>query len=192
MESPTGTVTFLFTDIEGSSRLWERFPVDMGPALARHDALLRASIEDTGGLVFKTVGDAFCAAFASPSTALKAANSAQRALWAENWGATGPLRVRMGLHTGPAEFRDNDYYGGTLNRVARICAAGHGGQMLVSESLVAMLENPGDEIDFKFLGEFRLRNLNRVEKIFQVNVSDLPQTFPPLRSQQDLPHNLPI
>lgn len=192
MEAPTGTVTFLFTDIEGSSRLWERFPVDMGPALARHDALMRASIEGAGGHIFKTVGDAFCAAFASPATALDAANSAQRALFAENWGATGPLRVRMGMHTGPAEFRDNDYFGGTLNRVARICAAGHGGQMLVSESLVAMLEGQGDGMEFKFLGDFRLRNLNRVEKLFQVNCRDLPQVFPPLRSQQDLPHNLPI
>ncbi len=192
MEPPTGTVTFLFTDIEGSSRLWERFPVDMGPALARHDALVRASIEGSGGFVFKTVGDAFCAAFASPSAALEAATAAQRMLFAERWDATGPLRVRMGMHTGPAEFRDADYFGGTLNRVARISAAGHGGQMLVSEALAALLESPGDGIDFKFLGDFRLRNLNRVEKIFQVNVEGLPQAFPPLRSQQNLPHNLPI
>jgi predicted ATPase/class 3 adenylate cyclase len=192
MEAPTGTITFLFTDIEGSSRLWERFPVDMGPALARHDALLRAMIGAAGGFVFKTVGDAFCAAFASPATALEAAIAAQRALFAENWGATGPLRVRMGLHTGPAEFRGQDYFGGTLNRVARICASGHGGQMLVSETLAGMLESAGEGVSFESLGEFRLRNLNRVEKLFQVNVEGLPRAFPPLRTQQNLPHNLPV
>lgn len=192
MEAPTGIVTFLFTDIEGSSRLWERFPVDMGPALARHDFIMRSAIESTHGLVFKTVGDAFCAAFPNPEAAIEASITAQHTLFAENWGATGPLRVRMGLHTGPAEYRGNDYFGGTLNRVARICAAGHGGQILVSESLSAMIDGTLEGLTVKSLGDFRLRNLNRVEKIFQVNVQGLPQDFPPLRSQQNLPHNLPI
>lgn len=192
MEAPTGIVTFLFTDIEGSSRLWERFPVDMGPALARHDAIMRSAIESAHGLVFKTVGDAFCAAFPSPAQALEASISAQHILFAENWGATGPLRVRMGLHTGPAEYRGNDYFGGTLNRVARICAAGHGGQILVSESLSNMIDGTREGLAVKSLGDFRLRNLNRVEKIFQVNLPELPHDFPPLRSQQNLPHNLPI
>ena len=192
MEPPTGTVTFLFSDIEGSSRLWERFPVDMGPALARHDALLRGQIETSGGFVFKTVGDAFCAAFPNPTTALDAAISAQRSLFAVDWGATGPLRVRMGLHTGPAEFRDGDYFGGTLNRVARICAAGHGGQVLVSETITSMLTDAESDLVLTRLGDFRLRNLHRVETIFQVQIPGLPQNFPPLRSQQNLPHNLPI
>lgn len=192
MEPPTGTVTFLFTDIEGSSRLWERFPVDMGPALARHDAILRASIDEAGGYVFKTVGDAFCAAFPGPDTALRAAMTAQHRLFAVDWGATGPLRVRMGLHTGPAEFRGNDYFGGTLNRVARICAAGHGGQIIVSAALVSLIEPDSLQIEFKRLGDFRLRNLNRIETIFQVHAPGLPEEFPPLRSQQNLPHNLPV
>lgn len=190
MAEPGGTVTFLFSDIEGSSRLWERFPVDMGPALARHDEILRGQIESSGGHVFKTVGDAFCAAFSSPSAAISAAVNAQQRLFLEDWGATGPLRVRMGLHAGPAEFRNNDYFGGTLNRVARICAAGHGGQILTSETLRSLLE--GEGVDFLSLGDFRLRNLNRVERIYQVRVEGLPVHFPPLRSQQNLPHNLPV
>ena len=191
MDEPTGTVTFLFTDIEGSSRLWERFPVDMGPALARHDAILRGAIESHGGLVFKTVGDAFCAAFPSPASALSAALSAQAALFSEDWGAVGPLRVRMGLHVGPAEFRDHDYFGGTLNRTARISSAGHGGQILVSQAVADQLREWHPDVRFAALGDFRLRNLQAVERIFQVRAPGLPATFPPLRSQLNLPHNLP-
>src|SRR5579864_8099205 len=109
-ELPTGTVTFLFTDIEGSTRLWEQHPEAMQGALARHDALLRQAIEAHGGHVFKTVGDQFCAAFATPPDALAAALTAQQALGAEPWGEGGPLRVRMALHTGAAEQRDGDYF----------------------------------------------------------------------------------
>jgi predicted ATPase/class 3 adenylate cyclase len=191
MQPPTGTVTFLFTDIEGSSRLWERHPVDMGPALARHDALLRAAIESHGGFVFKTVGDAFCAAFASPEECLEAALGAQERLFAEDWGKVGPLRVRMGMHTGPAEFRDNDYFGGTLNRTARISSAGHGGQMLCSQAVTDLLREAMPQLGFVSLGDFRLRNLNRVERIYQIQARGLPASFPPLRSHQNLPHNLP-
>ena len=191
MQPPTGTVTFLFTDIEGSSRLWERFPVDMGPALARHDAVLRAEIESHGGWVFKTVGDAFCAAFVTPEECLEAALGAQEKLFAEDWGKVGPLRVRMGLHTGPAEYRDNDYFGGTLNRTARISSAGHGGQILCSQTIVDLLHEALPEVGFVSLGDFRLRNLNRVERIFQVQARGLPASFPPLRTRQNLPHNLP-
>ena len=191
MPPPTGTVTFLFTDIEGSSRLWERFPVDMGPALARHDELLRTEIESHQGFVFKTVGDAFCAAFPSPQDCLEAALGAQEKLFAEDWGKVGPLRVRMGMHTGPAEFRDSDYFGGTLNRTARISSAGHGGQILCSQMVADLLREEMPEVGFVPLGDFRLRNLNRVERIFQIHARGLPAAFPPLRSQQNLPHNLP-
>ena len=112
---PTGTVTFLFTDIEGSTRLWERDPEEMQQALPRHDALLRQAIESHGGAIFKTVGDAFCAAFASPQPAIQAAIAAQRLLHQElPW-----LRVRMAVHTGTAEHREGDYFGSALNRVAR-------------------------------------------------------------------------
>ncbi|MFZ4776428.1 MAG: adenylate/guanylate cyclase domain-containing protein [Terrimicrobiaceae bacterium] len=192
MQPPTGTVTFLFTDIEGSSRLWERFPVDMGPALARHDLILRTEIESRGGFVFKTVGDAFCAAFATPEQGLEAVLGAQSRLFAEDWGKVGPVRVRMGLHTGAAEFRDNDYFGGTLNRAARISSAGHGGQVLCSQAVKDLLSGRMPEIGFVSLGDFRLRNLSQLERIYQVNAPGLPDSFPPLRSQQNLPHNLPV
>ena len=134
---PRGTVTFLFTDIEGSTRLWERHPRAMGPAVAQHEALLREAITGAGGAVFKLVGDAICAAFASAQDALTAALAAQRALYAEAWGATGlsqeqPLRVRMALHTGVVEERGGDYVGLPLSRVARLLSAGHGGQILLS------------------------------------------------------------
>ena len=120
MNLPTGTITFLFTDIEGSTRLWERCPDAMRLAVARHDALLREAIERHNGHVFKTVGDAFCAAFHTAPDALLAAADAQLALLNEDWGETGQIRVRMGLHTGDAEERANDYFGQTLNRVARL------------------------------------------------------------------------
>src|SRR5205809_285229 len=114
MAMPSGTITFLFTDIEGSTRLWEQFPDAMRSALARHDALLRTSIERCNGYVFKTVGDAFCAAFPTAPDALMAALDVQLGLQHVPWEETGPLKVRMGLHTGEAEERDNDYFGPTL------------------------------------------------------------------------------
>ena len=113
---PTGTLTFLFTDIEGSTKLWETNPAAMQPALARHDEILRGAIEGRGGYVFKTLGDAFCAAFPTASDALEAALETQRRLLSEEWQETGPLRVRMALHTGAAEERDGDYFGPPVNR----------------------------------------------------------------------------
>lgn len=130
-EAPSGTVTFLFTDIEGSTRLWDAEPERMQQALARHDALLREGIERQGGYVFKTVGDAFCAAFPAAPAALSAALHLQRALSGEE--ALASLRVRMALHTGAAEQREGDYFGPPLNRVSRLLSAGHGGQVLLSE-----------------------------------------------------------
>lgn len=192
MQPPTGTVTFLFTDIEGSSRLWERFPIDMGPALARHDFILRSEIESHAGFVFKTVGDAFCAAFGSPQDCLGAALGAQEKLFAEDWGKVGPLRVRMGMHTGPAEFRDNDYFGGTLNRAARISSAGNGGQVLCSQVVADVFQGNAEGVEFVSLGDYRLRNLSSLERIYQVNARGLPASFPPLRTRQNLPHNLPV
>src|SRR5277367_4419592 len=131
ISSPTGTVTFLFTDIEGSTRHWDQQPEAMKAALARHDAILRSSIEAHGGHVFKTIGDAFCAAFHVAPEALTAALEAQRNLAVESWGETGELRVRMALHAGSVQQRENDYFGPPLNRVARLLGAGHGGQMLL-------------------------------------------------------------
>src|SRR3712207_2207841 len=130
---PTGTVTFLFTNIEGSTIRWEQHHAAMQAALARHDAILREAIEGQGGVVFKTVGDACCAVFTTATAALHAALTAQQALHAEPWPeALGAVRVRMALHTGAAEQRDGDYFGPPLNRIARLLEVGHGGQTLLS------------------------------------------------------------
>lgn len=190
---PHGTISFLFTDIVGSSRLWEKYPQQMGAALARHDELIRAAAESQGGNVFKTVGDAFCVAFHTPQAAVLAAVAAQRAIGSEDWSAVGSLIVRMGIHTGVAEFRDGDYFGGTLNRTARIEAAAHGGQILLSQVTVDLLEDDHFNVAvFKSLGNHRLRNLDRPEHLFQASVPGLRDIFPPPKSMEILPNNLPV
>jgi predicted ATPase/class 3 adenylate cyclase len=192
-EAPTGTVSFLFTDIVGSSRLWDKFPTKMGAVLARHDALIRSAVETYGGRVFKKVGDASYAAFHAPRDSLLAAIDAQRALLAEDWTEIGSLPVRMGIHVGAAEFREGDYLGGTLNRASRIESAAHGGQILLSRVAVELLEDePPDTISFKSLGNHRLRNLDRPEHLYQAVVPDLQESFPPPRSMEALPNNLPV
>ena len=194
MPLPSGTVTFLFTDIEGSTRLWEEHPQAMRTALARHDTLLRQAITSSAGVVFKTIGDAFCAAFATAPNALCAALAAQRALIAEPWPDSLVLRVRMALHTGDAELRDEDYFGQSLNRVARLLAAGHGGQTLLSDVAHDLTRDAlPPRAECKPLGEHRLRDLGRPEPVFQLLHPDLPSVFPPLKSldHPDLPNNLP-
>jgi predicted ATPase/class 3 adenylate cyclase len=189
--SPTGTITFLFTDIEESTRHWDEQPEAMKAALARHDAILRSSIEAHGGHVFKTVGDAFYAAFPVASEGLKAAVKAQHALAAESWGETGPLRVRMALHTGSAQQRENDYFGPPLNRVARLLGAGHGGQMLLSHAMEELVRDhlPGGT-QLRDLGSHRLRDLIHPEQIFQVVAPPLPTDFPALKTLDARPNNL--
>ncbi len=174
----TGILTFLFTDIEGSTARWDTQREAMAGALVRHDALLRQAIEGRGGTVFKTVGDAFCAVFADAEAALGAAMDAQRALAAEDWTAFGPefadLRVRMGLHTGKADERGGDYFGPALNRTARLMSAGHGGQVLLSratEELAADQLPPGSRL--RDLGEHRLKDLRHSERIYQLVVEGL-------------------
>lgn len=192
-DTPRGTVTFLFTDIVGSTRLWERFPEAMAQALRRHDTLMREAAKAHEGHVFKTVGDAFCIAFETPQLALAAALQAQRALAQADWGTLGALTVRMGLHSGTAEQRDGDYFGGTLNRTARIESAAHGAQILLSQTTQSLLEDERPEnATFKALGQHRLRNLDRPEHLYQVVVPDLPADFPPPRSLEVLPNNLPV
>ena len=191
---PTGTVTFLFTDIEGSTKLWEQHHDAMRVALARHDTLLQHAIENNNGVVFKTIGDAFCAAFATAPDALNAANIAQCALHAEPWPDALSLRVRMALHTGAAELRDNDYFGQPLNRVARLLDAGHGGQVLISAATQELTRDTlpvGSRL--LDVGEHRLRDLGRSETVFQLLHSNLRSEFPPLKSldNPDLPNNLP-
>ncbi len=191
--APQGTISFLFTDIVGSSRLWEKFPQLMGAALARHNDLIRTAVDLQDGYVFKTVGDSFCVAFHTPQSAVLAAVAAQRALMSEDWSKIGSLIVRMGIHTGVAEFRDGDYFGGTLNRAARIEAAAHGGQILLSQVTVDLLEDEHFGVAvFKSLGNHRLRNLDRPEHLFQAGVPGLRDIFPPPKSMEILPNNLPV
>lgn len=167
--TPSGVVTFLFTDIEGSTRRWEADAAAMRAALAAHDEVLRTAIEGQGGWLFKHTGDGVCAAFVSPIAAVEAAVTAQRAL---------DLPVRMGLATGEAEFRDGDYFGTVLNRAARVMAAGHGGQILVAASTAGLLTG----IDLVDLGPRRLRDLPTPITVFQVVAPGLRDEFPPLRT----------
>lgn len=190
--SPTGSVTtFLFTDIEGSTRLWELHASAMDKALHRHDGLLRRAIESAGGTVFKTVGDAFCAVFATAGEALRASIDAQQAIAAEDWPTFGdgfpPMRVRMALHTGPASTREGDYFGPTLNRVARLEAAGNGGQILVSLVTQQLLQGVvGDGASLRELGEHRLKDLQHSEWIYQVVSPGMPDIQLPLRTADRL------
>jgi predicted ATPase/class 3 adenylate cyclase len=176
-------VTLLFTDIEGSTRLWERHPRAMAGALQRHDALLRELFESLGGDVFKTVGDAFCVAFPSAQNALLGAASAQRLLAAERWDESLEIKVRMGLHSGTCEHRNGDYFGPTVNRVARLEATAHGGQVVLSSSTAALVREalpPGTRL--LALGSHQLRDLGDKEDVFQLEFDDLASEFPRLRS----------
>ncbi len=180
---PTGTITFLFSDIEGSTVRWERDRAAMASALSRHDALLHAAFEAHGAYIFKTVGDEFCAAFARAEDAVAAALDAQRALANEDFSSIQGLKVRMALHTGTAEERDGDYFGPTVNRVARLLATGYGGQVLVSGSAAAMLHNEmPPQSSLRDLGPQRLKDLVRPEQVYQLVAADLRESFPPLRS----------
>ena len=192
-ELPTGTVTFLFTDIEGSTKLWEKYPDGMKAAVARHEEIIRIAIEAHGGYVFKTVGDAFCAAFATAPDALEATLKFQLSLSIETWGETGPIKVRSALHTGAAEERGSDYYGPPVNRVARLLSAGHGGQTLISLPTYELVrdELPKDT-SLDDLGEHRLKDLVRPEHIFQLVSQDLPTEFAPLKTLDTRPNNLPV
>jgi predicted ATPase/class 3 adenylate cyclase len=174
---PSGVVTFLFTDVEGSTRRWEADADAMRPALATHDEVLRAAIEAHGGFLFKHTGDGVCAAFTSPRAAVDAAVAAQRGL---------ELPVRMGLATGEAEVREGDYFGAVLNRAARVMAAGHGGQILVAESTAVLLSG----IDLVDLGPRRLRDLPIPVGLFQIRAPGLRTDFPPLRGVDSNPGNL--
>src|ERR671910_1782991 len=190
---PTGTLTFLFTDIEGSTKMWERSPQAMQAAWARHDELLKRAIEEHGGYVFKTVGDAFCCAFLTAPDALEAALEAQRLLLEERWAESNPLRVRMALHTGAAEERDGDYFGPPVNRVARLLSAGHGGQVLLSLPAQELVRDQlPAQTSLRDLGEHRLKDLFRPERIFQLLDPELPADFPPLRTLDAYRNNLPL
>jgi predicted ATPase/class 3 adenylate cyclase len=182
----------LFTDIEGSTQRWEERRDAMAPALRRHDELLRAAIESHGGHVFKTVGDAFCVAFSRAQDGLAAAIGAQRALAVEDWNAIGGLQVRMALHTGATDEREGDYFGPAVNRVARLLATAHGGQVVSSGATALLLRGLMPEgAELCDLGEHRLADLAEPEHVWQLVAPGLAQTFPPLRSLYSMPNNLP-
>ena len=191
---PTGTVTFLFTDIESSTKLWEQHPEAMKAALAKHDSILKEAVESNHGYIIKTTGDGIHAVFGTALDGVNAAIEAQRQLQTSEFLKTSEvsLRVRMGLHTGEAELRDGDYYGGTLNRAARIMSAGHGGQVLISEVTAQVArEHFASDVSLLDLGEHHLKGLTRAERIFQLAVPDLQQEFPALMSIATATNNLP-
>ncbi len=185
-------VTFLFTDIEASTRLWEEQAAAMRDSLPEHDALLQRVVEARGGVVFKHTGDGIAATFASPVDAVAAAIDAQAALQSQDWQAPLRLRVRMAIHTGEADRRHDDWFGPALNRAARMLTAAHADQILVSEAARALIDGLPDGIGLRDLGEHRFRDLARAETVFQATHPGLPLEFPPLRSLASYPTNLPI
>jgi len=192
-ERPTGTVTFLFTDIEGSTRRWEHQRSAMQQAFARQEEIMRSTMSAHGGYVYKMIGDAFQVAFSTAPAALEAALAAQYDLLSEPWGEIQPVRVRMALHTGDTEERGDDYVGPLLNRVARLMNAAHGGQVLMTQATFELLrDNLPEGVHLRDLGEHRLKDLERPERVYQMVAPGLPQDFPPLKTLDSHPNNLPI
>jgi predicted ATPase/class 3 adenylate cyclase len=191
-ELPTGTVTFLFTDIEGSTRLLQALGEGWKTVLEKHNGLLRGSIRDAGGIEIRTEGDSFFAVFRTALAAVAATATAQRALAAHRWPPEAPVRVRMGMHTGEGTVGGDSYVGLDVHRAARIAAAGHGGQVLLSSatSELARASLP-QGLGLQDLGQHRLKDLARPERIFQLTIEGLPAEFPPIRSLET-PSNLPI
>jgi len=191
---PTGAVTFLFSDIEESTPLWDRHRAAMRPALAEHDRILQTAVTANGGIIVKTTGDGAMAAFASPTAALTAALDAQIALLKATWATMAPvkIRARMGLHTGEAELRAGDYFGTAVNRAARLMSVGHGGQVLLSGRTADLVRGDlAQGVDLRDLGKHPLKGLAQAARIFQVEAISLPGDFPPLRTGEMQKGNLP-
>jgi predicted ATPase/class 3 adenylate cyclase len=190
---PSGTVTFLFTDIEGSTKLAQEHPAQWESLRKRHHEILQSAIESYNGYVFQIIGDAFCAAFHTASDALGAAAKGQIDLYKEPWGET-PIKVRMGIHTGKAELQQDGEYQGyiAMSRVQRLMSAGHGGQVLISAATEELLlEDLPEDISLRDLGDRRLKDLIRPEHIYQLRIPGLPEDFPPLKTLEVYRHNLP-
>ena len=190
---PSGTVTFLFTDIEGSTKLARAHPETWEAARARHHAILREAIETNNGYIFQIIGDAFCGAFHNSGNALKAATQAQQKLKNEAWN-DAVIRVRMGIHTGEGELQEDGQYQGyiTLSLVQRIMSAGHGGQVLISGATENLLRGGlPEDVDLLDMGRHNFKDVPQAVRVFQVNAVDLQRDFPPLRTFDILPNNLP-
>ena len=193
MQVASAVTTFLFTDIEGSSRLWEQDPERMRPALARHDVLVRTAVEHNHGNVVKMSGDGVHAAFSDPLDAVCASLELQRALTDSESTNGIAIRVRCGLHAGVTERRDNDFFGTAVNRAARIMSTAHGGQVLLSQAVAVLVDErlpPG--VTLRDLGSLRLRDLASPEHVYQLVHPQLRQDFPALRSLEATPNNLPL
>ncbi|HKP51144.1 MAG TPA: NB-ARC domain-containing protein [Chloroflexia bacterium] len=190
---PTGTVTFLYTDIEGSTLRWEQHPDVMKRVVERHDALLQEAIEAAGGVVFRRMGDAFCAAFPLASQGVDAVLAGQSALHAESWDQrVAPIRVRMALHAGRGEVRDGDYVGAHLNRIARLLSTGYGGQTLLTQAAYELVcDSLPQGVSLLDLGQHRLKDLQRPEHVYQLVSPHLPADFPPIKTLSTRPNNLP-
>ncbi|HEX2153042.1 MAG TPA: adenylate/guanylate cyclase domain-containing protein [Acidimicrobiia bacterium] len=190
---PTGTVTFLFTDIEGSTRLVQATGDAWLELLERHNRLLRSAIEEHGGTVVKTEGDGFFAVFGAADEALAAAADAQRELRRQGWPADAPIRVRMGLHTGHGTIGGDDYVGLDVHRAARIAGTGHGGQTVLSEATAVLAENSLPQgLTLRDAGKHRLKDLTQPETLFELVIDGIDETFPPLRTLDAVPNNLPL
>src|SRR5262245_54071006 len=190
---PSGTVTFLFTDIEGSTQWWELYPDWMSRAFARQESILREAATAHGGYVYKMIGDAFQIAFDTAPNALAAALDAQRVLQDQAWGEQGPLRVRMALHTGVTEERGDDYVGPILNRLGRLLSVSHGGQILLSQAAYELVYDLlPDDTNLLDLGMHRLKDLIRPEHIYQATAPGLLSDFRPLQTLDAFQHNLPL
>jgi predicted ATPase/class 3 adenylate cyclase len=192
-EGSSQTLTFLYTDIQSSTRLWEQFPESAEKVIPQHDRILRGAIEKHGGSVFRTVGDGLCAVFRNGSGAVAAALDAQLALRGESWGEIGELPVRMAIHTGEVESYGQDYAGSALNRIGRLLGLTHGGQILLTHATQLLVRDTLPlGVQLLDLGEIRMRDLSHPEIIFQVIHPDLPREFPPLASLDRRPNNLPV
>jgi predicted ATPase/class 3 adenylate cyclase len=192
-QTPDPTLAFMFTDIEGSTRLWESRPEPMSRALAWHDTVAHRAVVNAGGRVVKGTGDGVYAAFADPCAAVVAAIAIQRELGTADPSGDVAIRVRCGLHAGPAEQRNGDYFGTTINRTARLMAAAHGGQILLSDAMTELVRDRlPDGVALLDLGRVRLKDLARAEHVRQLVHPELPSDFPPLRSLESTPNNLPL
>jgi class 3 adenylate cyclase len=188
-ELPSGTVTFLFTDIEGSTRLLRESRAEYGRILAEHGEILRAAFETHGGREIDTQGDSFFAAFRTARDAVEAAAAAQQALARYPWSGGAEPKVRMGLHTGEPVVSEGRYVGLAVHRAARVCAAAHGGQVLLSSTTADLVSDELPASSLADLGQHRLKDFDRPERLFQLVVDGLPATFPPPRTVQ--PAELP-
>ena len=190
---PTGTVTFLFTDIEGSTRLLEELGEGFRALQDAHSTILREAVSQHGGVEIRTEGDSFFVVFETPGAAVRAVADAQRGLDRHSWPPGHALRVRMGMHTGNAVLGGDDYLGLDVNRAARIAAVGWGGQVVISDALRGLVEQDVPEgVAIRSLGVHRLKDLTHPEHLFQLVVGGLPTDFPPLRTDGGVPTDLPL